>query len=48
MSFMGNMIGNKALAAHGKNEYEKALQLYNEACEKGWTSRGCCADTAFC
>ncbi len=29
MSFMGNMIGNKALAAHGKNEYEKALQLYN-------------------
>ena len=35
MSFMGNMIGNKALAAHGKNEYEKALQLYNEAYEKG-------------
>ena len=35
MSFMGNVIGNKALAAHGKNEYEKALQLYNEAYEKG-------------
>ena len=35
MSFMGNMIGNKALAAHGKNEYEKAMQLYDEAYEKG-------------
>ena len=35
MSFMGNMIGNKALIAHGKNEYEKAMQLYNEAYEKG-------------
>ena len=35
MSFMGNMIGNKALAAHGKNEYEKAMQLYEEAYEKG-------------
>ncbi|MFR2496318.1 MAG: tetratricopeptide repeat protein [Christensenellales bacterium] len=35
MSFMGNMIGNKALAAHGKNEYEKAMQLYDEAYKKG-------------
>ena len=35
MSFMGNMIGNKALAAHGKNEYEQAMQLYDEAYEKG-------------
>ena len=35
MSFMGNMIGNKALAAHGKSEYEKAMQLYDEAYEKG-------------
>ena len=35
MSFMGNMLGNKALAAHSKNEYEKALQLYDEAYEKG-------------
>lgn len=36
MSFMGNMIGQQSsLAAHGKNEYEKAMQLYDEAYEKG-------------
>ena len=35
MSFMGNMAGNKALTAHGKGEYDKALELYNEAYEKG-------------
>lgn len=35
MSFMGNMAGNKALTAHGKGEYDKALELYNEAYNKG-------------
>jgi len=35
MSFMGNMIGNKALAAHGKSDYKKALELYDEAYAKG-------------
>ena len=35
MSFMGNMTGNKALAAHGKGEYDKALELYAQAYEKG-------------
>lgn len=35
MSFMGNLTGNKALAAHGKGEYDKALALYAEAYEKG-------------
>ena len=35
MSFMGNMAGNKALAAHGKGEYQKALELYAQAYEKG-------------
>ena len=35
MSFMGNMIGNKALAAHGKGDYQKAAQLYDEAYAKG-------------
>ncbi|MDD7176228.1 MAG: tetratricopeptide repeat protein [Clostridiales bacterium] len=35
MSFMGNMAGNKALTAHGKGEYDKALELYNEAYDKG-------------
>lgn len=35
MGFMGNLTGNKALTAHGKGEYEKAMALYNEAYEKG-------------
>ncbi|MDO5298751.1 MAG: tetratricopeptide repeat protein [Clostridia bacterium] len=35
MSFMGNMAGNKALAAHGKGNYEKAIELYEEAYAKG-------------
>lgn len=35
MSFIGNMIGNKALAAHGKSDYQKALELYDEAYAKG-------------
>lgn len=35
MSFMGNMIGNKALTAHSKNDYQKAAQLYDEAYAKG-------------
>ncbi|MBQ2991640.1 MAG: tetratricopeptide repeat protein [Clostridia bacterium] len=35
MSFMGNMLGNKALAAHGKSDYRKALELYDEAYAKG-------------
>ena len=35
MSFMGNMLGNKALAAHGKGDYKKALEIYEQAYEKG-------------
>jgi len=35
MSFMGNMAGQKALTAHGKGEYKKALALYEEAFAKG-------------
>ena len=35
MSFMGNMIGNKALTAHTKNDYKKAMELYEEAYAKG-------------
>ena len=35
MSFMGNMVGNKALTAHGKGDYQKALPLYEEAFAKG-------------
>ncbi len=35
MSFIGNMTGNKALSAHAKGEYEKALHLYEEAYSKG-------------
>lgn len=35
MSFMGNMTGNKALSAHSKGDYRTALQLYEEAYEKG-------------
>lgn len=35
MSFMGNMVGSKARAAHGKGEYDKALSLYDEAYAKG-------------
>ena len=35
MSFMGNMTGNKALTAHSKGDYRTALQLYEEAYEKG-------------
>lgn len=35
MSFLGNMAGKKALTAHSKGEYAKALQLYEEAYAKG-------------
>ena len=35
MGFMGNMAGNKALSAHGRGEYDKALELYAEAYAKG-------------
>ena len=35
MSFLANMTGNKALTAHNKGDYEKALQLYEEAVQKG-------------
>ena len=35
MSFFANLTGNKAIAAHNKGEYEKALQLYEEAIQKG-------------
>ena len=35
MSFMGNMVGQKALTAHGKGDYQKALALYEEAFAKG-------------
>ena len=35
MSFFANMTGNKALTAHNKGEYEKAIQLYEEAVQKG-------------
>ena len=35
MSFMGNMAGNKALAAHSKGDYRTALKLYEEAYAKG-------------
>ncbi len=35
MSFMGNITGNKALTAHSKGDYRKALELYNEAYGKG-------------
>ena len=35
MSFFANLTGNKAMTAHNKGEYEKALQLYEEAVRKG-------------
>jgi len=35
MGFFANITGNKALTAHGKGEYEKALTLYEEAVAKG-------------
>lgn len=35
MSIMGNIIGNKALTAHSKGDYDKATQLYEEAYAKG-------------
>jgi len=35
MSLFSNLTGNKALTAHNKGEYEKALQLYEEAVQKG-------------
>jgi len=35
MSFLGNMAGKKALTAHSKGEYAKAIQLYEEAYAKG-------------
>ncbi|MBQ6857845.1 MAG: tetratricopeptide repeat protein [Clostridia bacterium] len=35
MSFMGNLAGNKALAAHSKGDYKTALTLYEDAYAKG-------------
>lgn len=35
MSFMGNLAGRKAFAAHSKGKYEEALKLYEEAYAKG-------------
>lgn len=35
MSFFGNLAGSKALTAHSKGEYDKALELYEEALKKG-------------
>ena len=35
MSFMANMLGNKALTAHSKGDFDKALELYAQAYEKG-------------
>mgnify|MGYP003308005199 CR=1 FL=1 len=35
MGFMGNLVGNKALSAHGKGNYQEALALYQEAYNKG-------------
>ena len=35
MSLFANLTGNKALTAHNKGEYEKALKMYEEAVEKG-------------
>ena len=35
MGLFANMTGNKALTAHGKGEYDKALKLYEEAVAKG-------------
>jgi len=35
MSFFGNRTGKKALAAHSKGDYKKALELYEEAYSKG-------------
>lgn len=35
MSLMGNMLGSRALSAHGKGEYDKAISLYDEGYKKG-------------
>lgn len=35
MGFMGNLAGNKAMAAHGKGNYKEALSLYADAYAKG-------------
>jgi len=35
MSFFGNRAGKKALSAHSKGDYKKALELYEEAYSKG-------------
>lgn len=35
MGFMGNLAGNKALAAHNKGDYKTAMALYEEAYAKG-------------
>ena len=35
MSFFANMTGNKALTAHSKGEFDKALELYAQAYDKG-------------
>ncbi len=38
MGFFANMAGQKALAAHGRGEYDKAMQLYEQAYDKGMDS----------
>ncbi len=40
MSFMGNMAGKKAVAAHSKGDYRTALKLYEEAYAKGMDKAG--------
>lgn len=35
MSLMGNMLGSRALSAHTKGEYDKAIALYDEGYQKG-------------
>ena len=35
MGFFANLKGQKAMNAHGKAEYDKALKLYEEAYEEG-------------
>ena len=35
MSFMGNLAGRKALAAHSKGNYEEAIRIYEAAYAKG-------------
>ena len=41
MSFMGNLLGDRALAKHGKGEHKQALEMYDEAYAKGMTKIRC-------